>query len=130
MTKISNFKINTKFTALKQINKAFVFNISYPGGTLSKQLNTVIASAFADVPAGAYVEIVSIKSSLDGNTSRLVHEWLVGLDPLTYINFAINQTSNSRYEFTAAFTTEQASVTVPAFTAQAILRLSEAPFEV
>lgn len=130
MAKITNFRLNTHFTALKQINQAFRGSLSFPGRTYGFILGETLARTTISVPAGIYVENALIRTSLDNNINHVYHDLTISLSALAYVNIAINQTNNTTYEFVAVFSNTGDTVTVPAFTAEAILRLAIAPFEV
>lgn len=130
MAKITNFRLNTHFTALKQINQAFRGSLSFPGRTYGFILGETLARTTINVPAGIYVENALIRTSLDNNINHVYHDLTISLSALAYVNIAINQINNTTYEFVAVFSNTGDTVTVPAFTAEAILRLAIAPFEV
>lgn len=130
MTKISNFRLNTHFTALKQINQTFRGTLSFPGRSYGFILGEVLARTTISVPAGVYVENVLLRTSLDNNINHLAHDLTVSMSSLSFINIAVNQTSNNTYEIVALFSNTGDTVVVPQFTADVIMRLAIAPFDV
>ncbi len=130
MTKINNFRLNTHFTALGQINQAFRGSISFPGRSYGFILGQTLARTTITVPSGIYVENVLIRTSLDNNINHIYHDLTISLSALAYINIAINQISNNTYELVALFSNTGDTVNVPQFTAEAVMRLAVAPFGV
>lgn len=130
MAKISNFRLNTHFTALRQLPDKYQasFNI---GGSYGYVLGQVLGSAIITVPAGAYVETPLLRCSIDGNINHLAHEFGYTLNTLSDIYFSINQISSNQYQVRALLNnTSSSTVTVPSSTVTAILRLADAPFDV
>lgn len=130
MAKISNFRLNTHFTSLKQLpDKCQAsFNI---GGSYGYVLGQVLGSAIITVPAGAYVETPLLRCGIDGNINHLAHEFAYTLNTLSDIYFSINQISSTQYQVRALLNnTSSSTVTVPNSTVTAILRLAIAPFDV
>lgn len=129
MAKISNFQLNTHFTALKQLPNQYTATVSF-GGTYGYSIGQTLASANIGVPAGAYVETALMRSSIDSNTNYLTHEFMYNLANYAYLVFSLYQTSSSNYELKATLTNTGGSVTIPNSTLTAVLRLALAPFDV
>lgn len=130
MARISNYRINTHFTALKQLPDKYQasFNI---GGSYGYTLSQQIGSAIINVPAGAYVETPILRCGVDGNINHLAHEFVYNLTNYCFLYFALNQITSSQYQLKAAINnTSNDVVTVPSSTVTATLRLAIAPFDV
>lgn len=131
MTKISNFRINTHFTALKQLPDPYRISLSFAGGSYGFTLGRVLAQGTVSVKAGAYVENATIKTSYDGDIVHSAHiiTISVGGNINQRLVFTLNQVSSAQYSFRVSFTnTTQDTVSLPAFNAEAVLRLATAPF--
>lgn len=129
MAKISNYQLNTHFTALKQLPNQYTATITF-GGTYGYVLGQVLASTTINVPAGAYVETALMRSSIDGNINYLAHEFAYNINEYAFINFSLYQTSSSTYQLRAVLTNTNtgSTVTIPSNTLTATLRLAIAPF--
>lgn len=130
MTKISNYQINTHYTALKQLpdlysTSLYVSSQSIPAGVLGR----ILAAATITVPAGVYVENILLRSSLDGGTNHL-GAWISRtLSTFCDVYISCDHIDASHYELRAiANNTESHAVSMPSFTAEAFLRLATAPF--
>lgn len=130
MTKISNFTLNTHFTGLKQLPKIYEATASYDGGafvdgTIARQL----FSTKITVPAGVYVEIVAIQTSIDGNQVHLSHSVRHSISTNSQVYFELTQVSSGEYELTGFITVlDSGSVTLPSGSVKVALALSTAPF--
>lgn len=127
MAIISNFQLNTHFTALKQLPNVYSATVNF-GGTYGYSIARTLASQTITVPAGSYVEIALMRSSIDGNTNWLTHEFVHNLSNYGYLVFSLNQTSSSTYQLKVALTNTSGTVTIPQSTLTAILRLAVSPF--
>lgn len=135
MTQISNFRINTHFTALKQLPDLYQMSISFGRSIASGTTDLELAREYINVPAGAYVETTLISSSLDGNIYHLAHgdTKIVANDSsgACYVTFGIEQQSASQYLLIARASNKTSrTVTIPSTTVNAYLRLAIAPFDV
>lgn len=130
MAKISNYRLNTHFTALKQLPDQYQASFTI-GGSYGYVIGQLLGSVVIDVPAGSYVETPLLKSSIDGNINHLAHEFAYTLNTLSDIYFSINQISSSQYQIRALLNnTSNSTVVVPNSTVTAILRLAIAPFDI
>lgn len=131
MTKISNFYLNTHFTALKQLPEAYKGRLSLGATTLSPlELGRTLGTTNIRVPAGIYVETILLRCGLDGNKNHLTPQFRVNLDDKAEVYISINQTANDNYELVAtANNFVEESVTIPASTIEAVLRLAISPFD-
>lgn len=130
MAKISNFGINTHFTALKQLPDVYTasFNIS---GSYGYVIGQLLGSAYINAPSGVYVETMLLRCTIDGSINHLAPEFGYTLSNYSDIYFSVNQISSSRYEVKAILNnTSSSTVTVPSSTVTAILRLATAPFTI
>lgn len=127
MAIIEKYQLNTHFTALKQLPDAYSATISF-GGSYGYSIARVLAITTITVPAGSYVEISLMRSSIDGSTNWLTHEFVYNLNSYAYIVFSLNQTSASTYELKVALTNTSETVIIPQSTLTAILRLATSPF--
>lgn len=128
MARISNYRINTHFTALKQLPNKYStsFTIS---GSYGNVLGHELGSAIINVPSGVYVETPLLRCSIDGNINHLSNEFGYTLNNYSDIYFSINQINSSQYRVRALLNnTSGTTVTVPYSTVTAILRLATAPF--
>lgn len=128
MAKISNYRINTHFTALKQLPNSYStsFTIS---GSYGNVLGQLLGSAIINVPSGVYVETPLLRCSIDGNVNHLAPEFGYTLNNYSDIYFSINQINSSQYQVRAILNnTSGSTVTIPVSTVTAILRLATAPF--
>lgn len=129
MTKISNFRLNTHYTALKQLPETYSASFRI-GGTYGNGLGRVLGSQIITVPAGVYVETPLLRCGLDGGINHLSHSiaFTVGTYGTVYI--AVTHVSPTQYKLEAILNnTDSASVTVPNATVELKLRLSTAPFD-
>lgn len=135
MTKISNFRINTHFTALKQLPELYQVSLSFGRSIASGVSDLELARQYITVPAGAYVETTAISSSLDGYIYHLAHGYtkMLAYDSAgsCYVSLGIEQQSASQYFLIArASNKTSSSVVIPSTTVNAYLRLAIAPFQV
>lgn len=130
MTRISNYQVNTHYTALKQLPNLYSASLqvsaqSIPAATLGRVLGT----ASVTVPAGVYTENILLRSSLDGNINHIGAEIGSVLSNYCNIYISFDRVDNSHYELRVlANNNESSAVNVPAFTVSAFLRLAMAPF--
>lgn len=129
MAKISNYQLNTHFTALKQLPDSYTATVRF-GGSYGYALGQTLASAEINVPAGAYIETVLLSTSLDGGTNYLTHETVHNLNNYAYLIFSLYQLNSSTYQLKAALTNTGGTVAVPSGTLTAMLRLAQAPFNI
>lgn len=128
MTKISNYRVNTHYTALKQLPHIYgaSFNI---GGTYGYGLGQLLGSATIDVPAGIYVETPLIRCGLDGGVNHLSSEIAVVVGNYGTVYISLTHISDNQYELKAILNnTDNASVTIPNSIVETLLALSESPF--
>lgn len=130
MTKISNFTLNTHFTGLRQLPKIYETTASYSGGTFAD--GTIAQQLFSTkitVPAGVYVEIVAIQSTIDGNQVHLSHNIRHYISTNSQVYFELTQVSPGEYELTGFITVlDSGTVSLPAGSVKVALALSMAPF--
>ena len=128
MVKISDFGINTHYTALKQLPNKYSASFII-GGSYGYVLGQELGSATINVPAGAYVEIPLLRCAIDGNINHLSHEFTYLVNNYSDIYFSINQVSAGQYRVRAILNnTANTTVTIPSSKVEAILRLASAPF--
>lgn len=128
MVQINKFRINTHFTALKQLPQQYKASFQI-GGSYGYTIGQKIGSAIINVPGGSYVETPLIRCSIDDNVNHLAPEFIHYLNNYVLLIFSINQISSSQYELKAVLNnTASANVTVPNSTVTGILRLAIAPF--
>lgn len=130
MTKISNYSINTHYTALKQLPDLYSASLNIASRSIpANTLGLVLGSANITVPAGVYTENILTRCSLDGNIYRFSAEVSSVISTLCFVYVAIEHTDSSHYVLRAvANNTDTKAVTIPAFTAEAFMRLAVAPF--
>lgn len=125
MVKISNFRKNSDFAAIKKVGR-YTMHLSGSAGTRSDgyQYSTTIT-----VPAGVYIENVTLSTSLTSGSipsSFYLHQFN-SAGAMLFIQ--VHQNTNTQYRLLATVGTGGASsVSVPAFTVDAILNLSVSPF--
>lgn len=130
MTKITNYHINTHYTALKQLPDTYrgSANVSarvLPAHSLGVTLGTINIS----VPAGVYVETPLLRCTLDGNKNHLAPEVMYSINNQAQVFVSLSQTSNSAYQVKiVASSFVDNAVNIPAFTVQSVLKLALAPF--
>lgn len=128
MVKISDFGINTHYTALKQLPDKYSTSFRI-GGSYGYVLGQELGSAIINVPAGAYVEIPLLRCSIDGNINHLSHEFVYLVNNYCDIYFSINQISTGQYRVRSMLNnTSSTTVAIPSSTVEAVLRLATAPF--
>lgn len=130
MTKISNYSINTHYTALKQLPNLYSASLNIASRSIpANTLGLVLGSTSISVPAGVYVENILLRSSLDGNLNHL-GAWIgSALSTFCDVYISCDHVDSSHYELRAiANNTETGAVAIPAFTAEAFVRLALAPF--
>lgn len=130
MTVISNFRLNTHFTALKQLPASYSggFNIA-TRSIPAYQLGTLLGSTVINVPAGVYVENIITRTSMDGNKNHLTPQFFIAPEDRGYFYVAVNQIANDKYELTARIDNfSNSPLNIPASTVSALLRLAIAPF--
>lgn len=128
MAKISNFRINTHYTALKQLPHTYKasFNIS---GTYGYGIGIALGSATITVPSDIYVETPLLRFSLDGGLNHLSSEIAFILDTYATVYISLDHISGSQYRLVATLNnTSNTSVTVPSGSVEAKLALATAPF--
>lgn len=130
MTVISNFKINTHFTALKQLPKAYRASLSIAGRTVpAHTLGVVLGQKDITVPAGVYVENMITRTSIDGDKNHLTPQFFLSLEDRGWFYVAVNQISNSTYRLLVRMDNfSAAALTLPNCTVDMIARLAIAPF--
>lgn len=128
--KISNFTLNTHFTGLRQLPHIYKATASYSGGSFADgTIGHELFSTRINVPAGVYVEIAAIQSSIDGNQVHLAHNYRHYLTTNSQVYFELTQIAPGQYEFAGFITAlDTTPVTLPAGTATVALALSMAPF--
>ncbi len=128
MAKISNYQINTHFTALRQLPEVYKAHLDIPAKTISGTMSELLGETYIDVPGGAYVETVVISTSLDGQ-NHLGHWFYVPIGEWGNINFSVTQANDNRYHFVVRYLgLDTETVDVPRLTANLMLRLATAPF--
>ena len=132
MTKISNYAINTHYTALKQLPDLYSMRLNVPAQSIPPNtLGRVLASTTVNVPAGVYTENIVIRSSLDGNINHIRSEMGEIFEQWLLLTISCTHVESDRYELRAVVNnTGNTTVLLPAFTAEAFLRLAIAPFSV
>lgn len=131
MTRISQFNINTHFTALKQRTALYQGNVNVaaqtlPAYTLGKELGSVNIS----VPAGIYVETILIRTSYDGNINHLTPQVVLNLGDQGYLYISVNQQNNSEYKLEViADNFSSSPLSLATFSAEALIRLAISPFD-
>lgn len=128
MTEISNYRVNTHYTALKQLPRIYgtSFNI---GGTYGYGLGQLLGSATIDVPPGVYVETPLIRCGLDGRVNHLSSEIAFVVNNYGTVYISLTHISDSQYELKAILNnTGDATVAVPSSVVETLLALSTAPF--
>lgn len=130
MTKISNYSINTHYTALKQLPNLYSASLSIPSRSISaNSIGIALGSTTIAVPPGVYVENILLRSSLDGNINHIGAEIGAAISTLCDVYISCDHTDSGHYELRALVNnTETTAITVPAFTAEVFMRLAEAPF--
>lgn len=130
MTRISNYAVNTHYTALKQLPNSYSMKLSVSSQSIpANTLGRVLGSATVDVPAGVYVENIVIRSSLDGGINHLRSETGEILGQYGLLTISCTHIKSDRYELRAiANNTGSTAVSIPAFTTEAFIRLAMAPF--
>lgn len=136
MTKISNYRLNTRFTALKQLPDLYEAQMSLSRRTIASGSRDVeLGRATISVPAGAYVETPVISSSFDDYVNHLAHGYtqMLSYDSVgsCYVAISLEQSQANEYTMVArAGNSMSTSTTIPAATVKAYLRLAIAPFDV
>lgn len=128
MAQISKFRINTHYTALKQLPTTYSASFSI-GGSYGYGLGVMLGSSTIEVPPGVYVETPLIRCTLDGNVNHLSPELpiVIGTEGTVYIS--ITHIASNRYELKALFNnTGSSTITIPSSTVEAKLRIATAPF--
>lgn len=130
MTKISNYAINTHYTALKQLPDLYSMRMSIASQSIpANTLGRVLGSTTVNVPAGVYVENIVIRSSLDGNINHIRSEMGEIFGQYGLLTISCTHIESGRYELRAvANNTGSTAVSIPAFTAEVFIRLAMAPF--
>ena len=128
MAKISNFRINTHYTALKQLPTIYKANF-YISGTYGYTLGTVLGSTTITVPSGVYVETPLLRCGLDGGVNHLSPEIGFVLGNFATVYISVTHISSTQYRLTAILNnTDTANITVPNSNVELFLALSTAPF--
>ncbi len=130
MTKITNYHINTHYTALKQLPETYHGSANISARTLpAHSLGVVLGTINIDVPTGIYVETPLLCCTLDGNKNHLAPEVMYNINDQAQVFVSISQISNSQYQVkVVASSFVDSSVNIPAFTLTALLKLALAPF--
>lgn len=132
MTKISNYSINTHYTALKQLPNLYSASLNIASRSIpANTLGLVLGSATVSVPVGVYVENILLRSSLDGNVNHL-GAWVSStLSTYCDVYISCDHIDSDHYELRAiANNTESRAIAMPAFTVETFLRLAMAPFSI
>lgn len=130
MTKISKFRLNTHFTALKQLPDKYQGSFRI-GGSYGYVIGQTLGSVRITVPAGAYVETQLLRADIDGGINHLAPEFGYTINNYADVYIAVNQVSATQYELKATLNnTSNSTVTVPSGSVTAVLRLAIAPFDV
>lgn len=128
MTVISNFRINTRYTALSQLPETYSTSFNF-GGSYGYGLGVLLGRSIIDVPAGVYVETPLITCSLDNNVNHLSTEIQIIVGQYGTIYISLTHITPGQYELKALLNNTGSSVlTVPSSTVQAKLRIAMAPF--
>ena len=102
MTKISNYHLNTHFTALKQLPTLYQGKLQIAARNVpANTLGLVLGNTKITVPAGIYVENIILRVSLDGGVNHLSPQIMHALGEQGYFYTAVNQINNSEYELIA-----------------------------
>lgn len=130
MTKISNYHLNTHFTALKQLPTLYQGKLQIAARNVpANTLGLVLGNTKITVPAGIYVENIILRVSLDGGVNHLSPQIMHALGEQGYFYTAVNQINNSEYELIAKMENySNSTLSLPACTVEAFLRLAVAPF--
>lgn len=130
MTKITNYRINTHYTALKQLPETYRGSAKVSARVLpGHSLGIVLGMINISVPAGIYVETPLLRCTLDGNKNHLAPEAMYNIDDKAQVFVSLSQTSNNVYQVKiVASSFIDSSVNIPAFDLTAILKLALAPF--
>lgn len=135
MTIISNFRVNTRFTALRQLPEAYNLSLNVSGSYSNGVSDQLIGSASVDVPDGAYIETPLISSTLDGGVNHLSGNAIYIINRISatrsaYITVTLVRSGAAEYQLWARITNSTGqTVTVPSLTINATLRLAIAPFD-
>jgi len=127
MVIISNFIKHSDYSALKQKSR-HTASLSVPAGTYGdgQQFSTTFT-----VPAGVYVENVNLQTSLSAGDNFPCNMFVyqnVGTGLMVFSQ--CHQLNNTTYRLLATIGAQGGgTVSVPAFTANAILNLSISPFD-
>ena len=130
MTKISNYHLNTHFTALKQLPTLYQGKLQIAARNVpANTLGLVLGNTKITVPAGIYVDNIILRVSLDGGVNHLSPQIMHALGEQGYFYTAVNQINNSEYELIAKMENySNSTLSLPACTVEAFLRLAVAPF--
>lgn len=136
MTKISDYRLNTRFTALKQLTDLYETQMSFSSRTIASGSHDIeLSRASISVPAGAYVETPVISSSFDNYIYHLAHGYTQRISNDSagscYVFISLEQSQANEYTLIArASNSTSTSSTIPRATVKAYLRLAIAPFDV
>lgn len=129
MANLQHFKLDTHFTALRQLPQRYLANLSVPAMNLGYTLSRIVGETIINVPNQVYIDNVMLRTSLDGNIYHPDHVINYDVDLLSHINIILTRSSATQYALRAfASTTTSSTVNFPAFTVEALLRLAVAPF--
>ena len=130
MVKISNYILNTKFTAPKQDPVVYSGSLNVGQTTINAgSIGQQLASVNITVPSGTQSDIALIYFSTDNRyyTTHSLIKWFDNVNAQLYLNlYRISQTN---YVFQAyASNPDSSAYTIPAFSATAWVRLLTSPF--
>lgn len=135
MANLRNFRIDTEFTAPKQLPQAYYGKLNVSAQSLpADTIGRVLGEIDIAIPAGSFSDLVLLHDSLN-NTYSPIHynSYEVAFDSSTYMGayifFNLRRRSATAYRLQAIGSNLTASTrSFPSFSVEAWVRLLEAPF--